>query len=333
MTMVWNAADKGADVVLTNTDHTAAQTAIGSTEYVVSTPAVAVSGGGKLYAEFDITNIDDLFAIAAADNTYVQPGGINTTQSFVVVNNGFFAAWGSTNSGSAFGPGPLTVDFAARLDLTPPRFYFRVNNGAWCASGDPVNGTGGIAAGMDISAQSLRFALSMKRTTASPTVTVHASSFTRTPPTGFTAWDPIGDTGWATTEATDAFAATGYPGTFGVLGDFTTVEAPDIFAAVGYQPASGTWGSVEASDAFSAYVRLPLTGVLTLTESPDVFSAHGLGQGEDGTWVSTEASDIFAALGFTPNSGIFVTTEAADRFSAIGAGVTRVRRRRSLLVT
>jgi hypothetical protein len=138
---------------------------------------------------------------------------------------------------------------------------------------------------------------------------------------------------WASTETKDTFAATGYPGGFGITGDLTSTEARDIFAAVGYPNNVGVWTTLEAPDRFSAFGFQPQTAVWHSTEAADVFHGTGIGLGENGVWASTEATDIFAATGFTPVSGTFIVTEAADRFQAFGAGVIRVRRRRTSFVT
>lgn len=145
---------------------------------------------------------------------------------------------------------------------------------------------------------------------------------------------PSGISGtWATTEAMDTFAATGYPGFYGQTGYLNTTEAQDVFAAAGYPAIAGTLTVTEAPDVFSAYGRQPIQGPWHTTEAPDVFAAVGLGRGEDGVWHTTEAPDIFAAMGNAPVTGTFVITELPDRFRAIGAGVTQVRRRRRFFVT
>jgi hypothetical protein len=145
--------------------------------------------------------------------------------------------------------------------------------------------------------------------------------------------DVIPPSVWASVETPDTFSGAGYVGAFGQIGNLASTEATDVFAATGYPNLVGTWSSTEARDIFSSYMTLPITGVLAATEASDRFSAAGLGLGENGIWLSTEAPDIFAAVGNTPISGTFITTEAADRFAAIGAGVTQVRRRRVFFVT
>jgi hypothetical protein len=138
---------------------------------------------------------------------------------------------------------------------------------------------------------------------------------------------------WHTTEATDSFAAIGYPGLPGVSGSLVTTEARDVFAATGFGNLVGRMNIVERSDTFSAFGFQPFTGHMTVTEAPDIFHATGIGRGEDGVWHSTEAPDVFAATGVAPISGTFITTEAPDIFQAFGAGVTRVSRRRPFFIT
>lgn len=192
--MIWNSVDKGPNIVLADTDHTASIPTTNSTNYVASTPDVTLAGAGKRYAEFDISGANAVFAIGVVDQTYVVGGGggIQVNQSFIVVNNGFVGCWGgSSGSFITFGPA-CALDICARLDMTPPRFYYRVDGGAWHNTGDPVAGTGGSdSGGTDMSAKVLRIALSLEKNSATvPQVTMNAgdSPFDRAPPAGFTAW-------------------------------------------------------------------------------------------------------------------------------------------------
>jgi len=142
----------------------------------------------------------------------------------------------------------------------------------------------------------------------------------------------VGGNTWASTEATDVMAFSGYPGVPWPHGDLASTEATDTFAGAGYPAMYAAMAASEFPDAFSAYGFQPLVGTLSATERKDTFAGAGIGYGSDGTWASTEAIDIFTATGYAPVSGTFNTSESPDRFNALGAGVTRVRRRRTVIV-
>ena len=83
-------------------------------------------------------------------------------------------------------------------------------------------------------------------------------TFPYAPPSGYNPWDgPRAPSGtWASTEATDVFAAIGYPGAPGVVGDWASTEATDIAAFV---------------------VATGVVGTFVTSESPDIFLALGAG--------------------------------------------------------
>lgn len=134
------------------------------------------------------------------------------------------------------------------------------------------------------------------------------------------------------TEAADSAHLVGFPGAFGVVGDLLATDNPDTAIILGFEQDSGVLASTEATDTFSAFGFQPLTMTWHSTEAPDILTAAGIGRGENGIFVTTETTDTFAAIGHAPVSGTWASFEDTDHFTALGAGVTRVRRRRTLIV-
>lgn len=138
---------------------------------------------------------------------------------------------------------------------------------------------------------------------------------------------------WSSTDAPDTMSAGGYAGYRGPVGDMLSTEAKDSFAAQGYQKPTGAMVVAESPDAFAAYGFQPQKGALASTEAKDIFSAAGIGLGVNGTWSSVEAADTLVIAVKSTVSGTFNVSGTPDRFQALGAGVTQVRRRRTLTVT
>jgi hypothetical protein len=341
MTTTWNPSDdSGVTLSGSNTIATANNGANGGArgttshstgkwyiEYVIHhptqnnvNPGLSASGGG-----FEGTSNSTLIAtLAVSGATISTPAG------------GFSPGF------SALADGDVV---SVAVDLTGNLIWFRVNGGNWNGSGtaNPATGTGGFSTangsgGFNGGSPGIFPYITSQGGFSPPNAgaTVVPLTFSFTVPTGFAGWDatpPVTGT-WASTEATDTFVGGGFPGFFfGVVGDLLSTEAPDAFNAAGYQPVSAIMISVENADVFAALGHQPLTGTFNTTEAADIFAAIGLGRGEAGVFITTEHADIFAAIGHTPIASVFITTEAADRFLALGAGVTRVRRRRSIFVT
>lgn len=285
----------------------------------------------------------------------INPGLATTGTGFEgSENSGALATLGSSGSAVSTPAGAFTVGFSAladgdivsvAVDLTSNLIWFTVNGGNWNGSGtaNPATGTGGFSTnggsgGFGGSSPAVFPFIASQGGFSPPNAgaTLVPGSFTFTVPTGFAGWDttpPVTGT-WASTETADVLAASGYPGFFfGINGDLLSTEAADTFSAAGYQPVSAIMITTEGADVFAALGHQPITGTFNTTEAADVFAAIGLGRGEAGVFITIENADVFAAAGHTPVASVFIATEAADRFLALGAGVTRVRRRRSVFVT
>lgn len=324
---VWNVSDVSSHIALSNTDHTATSGSGSGNEGVRATVSHST---GKWYIEF--SNISLLYGgiigFAAAGDALGSSGQAGVTAGspgYLQVGGSDYGPYGNANG--------TVLSFA--VDFTNNQIWTRTNGGNWNGSGtaDPATNTGG----QSISSLTTPLFPYAWLQFNPDTVDINGgdSTFSYTAPTGFNPWNGIaGVTGtWASTEAADAMAFIGYPGTFGLIGQLAATEAPDVLAALGYILTTGTLVGSEYQDRFSAYGYLPVYGPWTSTEAPDIFAAAGVGLGRNGTWASTEAPDIFAALGVGPVLGPLAATDPQDRFQAIGAGVTQVRPRRKLFVT
>lgn len=329
MATVWNPADATSHWTLSNTDHTASLNSVPSFTNEGIRSIGLTRSTGKWYLEF--TSIlsggsAGRYGFAASGDTLGDVG-----QCGVSPNGTIFGPAGSVSLGAT--PDGTTLSIA--IDLTNLRIWCRLDAGNWNNSptANPSTNTGGL----DITGVTTPLYLHIwEQSFAAGHATVNAgdNAFVQTVPSGFTPWDQPGASGsFDTTEATDTLAAIGYVGIPGIRGDLLVTEAKDAFAAAGYQPNSGVLATFEAADHFSAFGYQPLTGTLVVTEARDIMHATGIGLGEDGVFIVTEAPGIMVAVGATPISGSFVTTEVSDRFFALGAGATRVRRRRTLIVT
>jgi hypothetical protein len=328
MSTTFNPSDKNAYVTLSGGNLTATGNS-GSNGGVRGTTS---HNSGKVVLGYTGVTINgdtiDYIGVGSAADTLGLAQGTQANQC-ILISDGIAFSPGANGVGTFVDmrSGVHTVDFA--LDFGNAMFWIRSDGGGWSGGAfggtDPTTGSGGFPMG-SITAPLFPY---IRLTSSASFCTLNPSPGSL--PTGYSAWD-VGNI-WASVEAADTFAAAGYVGAFGVLGNLATTEAADIFAAVGYPHINGSWRSFEAADIFSSYGTLPVTGHMTVTEAADIFSAIGIGRGEDGVWHSIEAPDTFSAIGTTPIAGTFHVTEAADRFSAIGAGVTQVRRRRTLFVT
>lgn len=182
----WDPVNHDAGFTLSNTNHTATFTGSAGSTYAVGNNPKTVVGGGKRYLEFTFGPVSGTAAIALADDTYSPTvrGPIQVAQSCVFVNNAFEGVFGTTTTLVTYTNG-ATVDYAVDMTASPPKFWTRVNGGAW--NGDPVAGTGGVIAGTQPS-NTLRIAMSMTDVGNSCTINTGDSAFARAIPAGFSAW-------------------------------------------------------------------------------------------------------------------------------------------------
>jgi hypothetical protein len=326
----WDPAHTDAGWTLSNGDLTATATT-SSSIYTVSTTRKTVASGGKYYAEFTLTGIGGgAMALALADDTYSVPGPINTTQSFVVVSNGFMSCWSNNFVGTDWSSGSHTVDIAVDLDASPHRYFTRIDGGAWENSGDPPAATGGLTPGSAESTD-LRLAMSAANTGTVCTMNAGATTFARTPPSGFTGWDaPSGSTGTlAVTEAQDTASMTG---TQTIGGTLAVTEAQDTMTSTS-PDVTGTLAATETQDTFNGTGTPIIIGTLAATEAQDIFAAAGYPL-LNGTLNATEAQDVFTAAGTGPVQGTLAATEAQDMALISGIVTTgATSRRRPLIIS
>lgn len=173
----WNPADKGADIVLSNGDKTAAD----PTETGESVRSVMSHGSGKYYCELSV-DVDDGAALGLANSSEAIGTGDGLGESANGLRIGSVEVTENatgTPYETPYSQGDI-VGFA--VDTTNKLLYVSVNN-TWQESADPVAGTGGynyaiigdiyVATGPYLSEITLRTA---------------DGDFAYTPPTGFTAW-------------------------------------------------------------------------------------------------------------------------------------------------
>jgi hypothetical protein len=136
---------------------------------------------------------------------------------------------------------------------------------------------------------------------------------------------------WASTEAADTFAGTGWSITDGLVAGIFAKEAKDAFTATGYLLIHGSWATREARDGFSAYGYQLIAGSWATSEVKDALAMAGHTPGTGGPWISTEAIDAVNAIGYTASIGPWSSHDAADIFFALELGTPVPRGRRIFL--
>lgn len=173
----WNPADKGAGVVLSNSDKTAAD----ATETGDSVRSVTFHGSGKYYFEMSL-DVDDGASLGLANSSELMSGGGGlgeSADSLRIGSEEIIENATGTPYATPVSQGDI-VGFA--VDTTSKLLYVAVN-GTWQESADPAAGTGGYnyAITGDIYAATGPYLSEITLRTAD-------ADFTYTPPTGFTAW-------------------------------------------------------------------------------------------------------------------------------------------------
>jgi hypothetical protein len=186
--VVWNSADKAANITLTNGDLTAETSS--SAGWGDSVRATLGRSSGKYYYEIYLettstANLHGGFALASASNaTYYGAAAQNSyscyhfSSSIRVFFNGGFTDYSTTASGTTY-----TMNFA--VDFSTNSLWVGVN-GDWAGTGDPATGTSAtktIAAGTYYPGAC--FYISGQYATFRGL----ASSMAYTIPSGFSAWD------------------------------------------------------------------------------------------------------------------------------------------------
>jgi hypothetical protein len=192
----WNPSDKGPDIVLSNSDKTAEDSATNSN----SVRSITSHGSGSYYAEARILGtsanyqlIGCMNATASIDVSIGAPDG----DSF-----GYLAYPGLLGSGGAmfeaitetdYGSGTTGTDYVIGLaiDVTNKLFYVALDN-TWQNSADPATGTGGYSFSTtgDLFLATTPNALGEGGGVQDTEVTIRTADadFSYTPPSGFSAW-------------------------------------------------------------------------------------------------------------------------------------------------
>ena len=160
---------------------------------------------------------------------------------------------------------------------------------------------------------------------------------------------------WASTEAADTFAGSGYASPNGpwastetadaanfavtvpCVATWASTETTDTLSFTVETTPFGTWASTEAADTFAGSVA-DINMQMNPTEAPDVWASSGyasphgswasteaadamsfLGATGQNGWASTEATDVWASSGYASPNGPWASTETADAFSGSGA--------------
>ena len=192
----WNPSDKGADIVLTNSDKTAEDTGIAFN----SIRSVTSHGSGKYYAEMRILGTAENYqfvgcmnATASVDVSIGAPDGDSfgylAYPGIIGAGAGMFEAVTPTDYGS----GTTALDYVLGLavDVTNKLFYVAIDN-TWQNSADPAAGTGGYSFSttgdlfLAATPNGLGEGVGIKDTEV--TLRTADADFSYTPPTGFTAW-------------------------------------------------------------------------------------------------------------------------------------------------
>jgi len=215
MATVWTTISGG--LTLSDSDHIATSTS--GIQGAIAGPVKLVAGGGKWYLEFQVEFATDTCVLAIADARYTTAAvGPPVAETYLFVNNGFTACFGTTATNGAVTT--AQVDFAVDLSVTPNRFYHRINNGAWQFAGNPAAGTGGMTPGGGGPPQThLKPVVYLGATGRDCTINCGDRPFVNTPPVGFSAWDSVSPDGNAvgTTQTVTASLIAGSASIDGVI--------------------------------------------------------------------------------------------------------------------
>lgn len=143
----WNASDKGANIVLSNSNYDATSNSGGAWQSVRN----IYGASGKIYWECTIT------ALSTANRVLLGVADINASMSDYIGNTTMSA---SLQSGIAIYVNGCTLDyatamptfaandwFAFALDMSAGRLYAG-RNGTWFNSGNPTGGTGFVVSAL-----------------------------------------------------------------------------------------------------------------------------------------------------------------------------------------
>lgn len=183
--MTWSATDKDSNVIVSGGNLLARGNGGVRGASVRTNRGVS---SGKVYAEFAATfsgaltlgvadssaSLTTLWTAAFADGAATTDAGAWTSNDDIYYNGSPAGSGGFSNTDN--------IDIA--LDVGAKKAWFRKNNGSWLPSGDPAAGTGGLSMA-SISTPiyfGAQFSFSATDMTAN-----FGPSFTRTPPSGFSA--------------------------------------------------------------------------------------------------------------------------------------------------
>ena len=186
LVVTWNNNDKSANITLSGGLLTATSIATGD----LGVRGTFARAAGKWYFEVNMTTVtggDTSGGLATATPTFAQIGA-NATQAYVQYRGGNIYKNGVVQygNGSMAGGGILRVAYDANAHLA----WLAFASGNWNASGaaNPATGVGGN----DVSAfdtGGLYPVFTSGANADSCTVNFGGSSFSFTPPAGFTAWN------------------------------------------------------------------------------------------------------------------------------------------------
>lgn len=185
VTMTWNAADKDNSVTLSGSNLIATWNGTGSNYAGVRTNRSITPT--KAYWEVIVNNVSARTRVGVASSTAPisltwspsQDGGATTNQAAVRYGG---ACEYDTSGALACAPSLANGDrVGIATDSSAKKIWWRVNNGSWLPTGDPATGTGGLS----ISAMNTPY-YPAAQVSFGGQVTAVFSSFTDTPPSGFT---------------------------------------------------------------------------------------------------------------------------------------------------
>lgn len=184
--VTWNPSDRDADITLSGSNLIASSTGAAAQGSIRATLGRST---GLYYFEARIDAIGNAFILVGAAKASFTVSGQYLGEPAAVESVGYFGVDGTalfSASGGAYGTTYTTGDvIGVAINFTTGKIWFSKNN-TWQNSGDPVAGTGQAWAG--ITGEYFP-ALSMFTNTYQVTGRFKVSSFTYSPPTGFSAWE------------------------------------------------------------------------------------------------------------------------------------------------
>ena len=334
----WNAADKSANITLSNSDKTATLSSAvtggvrSTTKYLNGTEA------NKFYVEFVLTNAISGFSCQVGIREASAAVNTSAGSTFQCASNSGNIVIGSSTTVGNIGGAPLLDGDVICMAWSPSteRGWFRKNGGLWNndAAANPATNTNGFdISALNNTSHGLLFLAASSLNGAIVTVRTEAADLTLTAPSGFVSWmgealgaattDGVGDADGvgaaaAISEATKETVGTAAGTGTATAGGAATKETAGTAAGVGAATAvSSTAAIVSGAGAASGLGSASGSGAQTATT---IATAFGIGAATATGGKIAAAAGTASGLGVATATGEATGEATATTGTAVGIG-------------